>query len=138
MNMNIKKFIIVVIVALMSAFISFGRMAQAGPPGGADFALFTSQTDDYVTCSCASKCQLYILATNFSAVEDRINIVFKDGDSIIFRVPTGDSRSFTQYIATEKGVDDTIKIDPLDQVGDVNPMVMWISISGPRAKCDVH
>jgi len=34
MNMNIKKFIIVVIVALMSAIISFGRVAQAGPPGG--------------------------------------------------------------------------------------------------------
>jgi len=135
MNMNIK-FIIVVIVALMSAIISFGGVVQAGT-GGADFALFTSETDDYVTCSCASKCELHILATNFNAVEDRINIVFKDNDSIIFRVPTGDSRSFTQYIATNKKFDGTVTIDPLVPIGDLNPMVMWISIRGPEARCDV-
>lgn len=136
---NIEKLSVIAIVALTAAIVSFG----GGPAyaRGADFTLFTSEdtgtADDFVTCSCNSKCELHVLATNFDPDEDRINIVFLDGDSILFRVPQNDSRSFTQFIATVPQFDGAIDIDPLDQDGDVNPMVMYISLRGPGASCDV-
>ncbi len=134
-GMNIKKFIIPVLVALMSAIISFSGVAQAGPPGGADIALFdTGNNDEYVTCSCRSKCELNIAVTNSGATDDGIKIVFRDNREITLAVPKGDSRSYSQYIATEKWVDDEIIISPYP---GGNPMVMWITVKGPGSKCEV-
>jgi len=111
-----------------------------------DSSLFTTQdtgpsADNFVTCNATRAAELHITATNFDLDENRINIVFADGDSILIRVPSGQSFSLTQVIGTTKGVDDVIKIDPLDQDGDVNPMVGWVSIhrveGGARVSCTV-
>lgn len=93
-----------------------------------DFSLFTTQVDDSVTCKARRTAELHLTATNLDAEEVRINIVFEDNDSLLVMVPTGESFSLTQTIGTNRGVDTTITIDPLDQDGDVNPMVGWASI----------
>ena len=142
-DLNIKKFRILAIVPLMAAITFFwGGMAQAG---GADFSLFTTRTDDFVTCSChsharswfARPCQLHVLATSVGAENDTIELRFLDNDLMQFRVPDGDSRSFSQYISTVPEFDGALKIDPLDNDGNVNVMTMYVSIQGPGASCDV-
>ena len=111
-----------------------------------DFALFTTQdtgpsADNFVTCNATREAHLHLTATNFDSDENKINIVFADGDSVLIRVLAGQSFSLTQVIGTHRGVDDVIKIDPLDQDGDVNPMVGWVSIhrveGGAKVSCTV-
>lgn len=135
-DMNIKKFRILAIVPLMAAIIFFwGGVAQAG--GGADFSLFTTRCDDFVTCSCNSKCELHVLATSVGAENDTIKLIFLDEDFVQFRVPDGDSRSFSQYIGTVPEFDGALKIDPLDNDASGNVMTGYISIRGAGASCVV-
>lgn len=121
------------VVGLVATIIVLGSnpltwtLASAKPPRS-DFALFTTQTDDFVTCSATKRAHLHVLATNTGSSSDTINIVFPDGDSVVIRVPAGTSFSFTQVIGTTSGFDDVIKIDPLGAVGELNPMVGWASI----------
>ena len=127
-----RKLLILALVAVMVALVWPGRPTQANPPKG-DFCLFTTEktgtvADDFVTVTADKEGELHLTGTNFDNDENRINIVFADGDSILIRVLVGESFSFTHVIGTNPGVDDVIKIDPLDQDGDVSPMVGWISI----------
>ena len=150
-----RKVAILAIVVMLTALTSLGEvMAQPGHDDDgphvkgekADFSLFTTEAtggvaDDFVVCTATRVADLHITATNFDPDENRINIVFADGDSLLIKVPAGQSFSLTQVIGTNPGIDDVIKIDPLDQDGDVNPMVGWVSIhragDGAKVQCAV-
>lgn len=95
-----------------------------------DHALFTTQTDDFVTCSSNKPFIIYISVTNFSPSVQTLRITFADtGDFVDFKVPAGESFSLSQAAGDTKGVDDVIKVDPLGPpLGNVNPMVGWVSV----------
>ena len=98
----------------------------------ADFSLFTTEAtggvaDDYVTCLGDGPFLLHIAVTNYDVDEKTLRIVFQDTDLVNYFVPQGTSFSFVQVAGTSPGIDDAIKIDPLDQDKDVNPMVGWVS-----------
>ena len=127
-----KKLTILAIVAMTAALISLGGgLAQAG---NSDWSLFTTSTDDFVTCTAKSAATLHVMATNVGASDTTIQVIFPDGDSIPFEVPNGESFSFTQVVGNGN-FDDVIKIDPQDNDGDVNVMVMWVSIRGGGVSC---
>jgi len=103
----------------------------------ADFTLFTSRTDDFVTCSGDDDpFIIHIMATNVGETDDtRVQVIFTDGDSIPFEVPDGTTVGFSQVAGTGE-FDSTIIIDPEDNDGDVNPIVMWVSVIGDDVVCD--
>ena len=122
-----------------------------------DFALFTTEAtdqdgnpatpdvfDDFVGCAAVPDDLLdpepafviRISVTNFDPDENRLNIIFGTlitgtfvaTDLVTYLVLTGTSFHLTRIAGTEFGEDDVIVINPLDQDGDVHPMVGWISV----------
>jgi hypothetical protein len=93
-----------------------------------DFSLFTTEVDDFVTCTSKSTFYIHISVTNFDVDETRLNIIFADADLVTYFVPAGTSFSLVQVAGTNPGVDDVIKVDPQDDDGDVSPMVGWVSV----------
>ena len=111
---------------------------QGVPP---DFALFTTETDDYVTCTSSPSRPFLIMFsfTNYNAATQTVQVVFTDGDVFNYLVPTGTSISATQ--AGGVGTSTTLIIDPLGPDYDPNPVVGWVSIwtdSGATLSCTVE
>jgi hypothetical protein len=109
MYINIRR--ILAIAVLMTAIIYIGgRQAHAQSTGGADFCFFQSTEDDFTTVCSNGKAEVHILATNFDANEDRINLITLDNDFVTMKVPNGDSRSTSQFIGTNKKFDGCLKL----------------------------
>lgn len=119
------------LVAGIFALMPVEKAYTAEQEKKADFSLFTTEdtgtADDYVTCSSKGIFTLHVAVTNYEDTTQTLQIVFQDTDLVNYFVPPGESFSFIQVAGTTAGIDRIIKIDPLDQDGDVSPMVGWVS-----------
>jgi len=97
-----------------------------------DHALFTTETDNFVTCSSNKPFIIYISVTNLSPSVQTLRIIFGaavGADFVDYKVPAGESFSLSHAAGDTAGVDDVIKVDPLGPpLGNVNPMVGWVSV----------
>jgi len=132
---------ILAMVAVLGLVVTMWALSLLEGPakaaGGQDFTLFTSETDDYVTCTGngKSRFEMYVLAYNLGADGGTaLRATFTDGDFIPFEVPPGTSLGFTQ-VAGSSVFDQTIVLDVLDNSKNVNPIVMWVSVRGGGATC---
>ncbi len=132
--MNKTKYwlsILAISVILVAGSLAMSPIAIADDPlDEADFTLFTSRTDDFVTCSSDEPFIIHVMATNVGEPGGTtVRVIFTDGDFVVFEVPAGTTVGFSQVAGTGE-FDSTIKIDPLDNSGNVNPIVMWVSANG--------
>lgn len=121
------------IIPSLSIVPAYAPPIGSGPRFKTDFALFTTQTDNFVNCTSNRAFLIYISVSNHNSAPQTLRVTFTDGDFVDYIVPPHTSFSISAAAGGVTGglTDARIKVDPLGPAKtDVNPMVGWVSVWG--------